>query len=299
MGDSNPTYALFLGCMIPDRYPNIEVSIRNVMSNLGVELLDMKGASCCPAPGAIRSFSNKFWLAAGARNITIAEEMGRDIVTGCNGCYGTLREANETLKHNEATREWVNKILKEAGVREYRGTVDVKHLIEALYVDIGINKLSQFVENPIPVHASVHYGCHIVKPSDIRRWGVFENPRFLDDLVEMTGAKSVDYKDKMMCCGAGGGVRSSNLPVAIDMIREKLNNIKAAGADCIVDCCPFCHMQLEGGQLDIKKQFAEDINIPVFYYTQLLGLTMGLSKEELGLTKNAISPNQLLQRFGY
>jgi heterodisulfide reductase subunit B len=145
----------------------------------------------------------------------------------------------------------------------------------------------------------VHYGCHIVKPSEIRRWGITENPRFLDELVEATGAKSIDYKDKQMCCGAGGGVRSSNPAVATDMVREKLNNIKSANVDCIVDCCPFCHMQLEGGQLDIKKQFGEDFNIPVFYFTQLLGLAMGLSKEELGLSKNAISPNQLLQRLGY
>jgi heterodisulfide reductase subunit B len=292
-------YALFLGCMIPNRYPNIEVSIRSAISGLGIKLVDMKGASCCPAPGVIRSFSNKFWLAAAARNITIAEEMGCDIVTGCNGCYGTLKETNETLKHNETRKDWVNKILKEAGAREYQGTADVKHLIEALYVDMGVNKLSKFIENPIPLQAAVHYGCHIVKPSEFRRWGTTESPRFLDELVEATGARSIDYKDKNMCCGAGGGVRSSNLSVALDMTHEKLTNMKAANVDCIVDCCPFCHMQLEGGQLDIKKQTGEDFNIPVFYYTQLLGLSMGLSKEELGLHKNAISTSQLLSKFGY
>lgn len=296
---NNSRYALFLGCMIPNRYPNIELSIRSAMASLGVELVDMNGASCCPAPGVIRSFSNKFWLAAAARNISIAEEMGLDIVTGCNGCYGTLKETNETLKHNEAKKDWVNKILKEAGAREYRGTIEVKHLVEALYADIGIKKISEFIENPTPLRAAVHYGCHVVKPSELRRWGVTENPRFLDELVEMTGAKSIDYKDKQMCCGAGGGVRSSNLAVAIDMTREKLNNIKAANVDCIVDCCPFCHMQLEGGQLDIKKQFGDEFSIPVFYYTQLLGLAMGLSKEELGIHKNAVSANQLLQKFGY
>jgi heterodisulfide reductase subunit B len=297
MGDSR--YALFLGCMIPNRYPNIEVSIRSAISGLGIELVDMKGASCCPAPGVIKSFSSRFWLAAAARNITIAEEMRCDIVTGCNGCYGTLKDANETLKHNETKKDWVNKILKEAGAREYRGTAEVKHIIEVLYVDMGVNKLSKFVENPIPLRAAVHYGCHIVKPSEFRRWGATESPRFLDELVETTGAKSIDYKDKNMCCGAGGGVRSSNLSVALDMTREKLTNMKAANVDCTVDCCPFCHMQLEGGQLDIKKQTGEDFNIPVFYYTQLLGLTMGLSKEELGLHKNAISTSQLLSRFGY
>jgi heterodisulfide reductase subunit B len=269
------------------------------MASLGIELVDMDGASCCPAPGVIRSFSNKFWLAAGARNISIAEEMGLDIVTGCNGCYATLKETNETLKHNEAKRDWVNKILKEAGAREYKGTVEVKHLVEALYTDIGTRRISESVENPTQFRAAVHYGCHVVKPSELRRWGVTENPKFLDELVETTGAKSIDYKDKQMCCGAGGGVRSSNLAVAIDMTREKLNNIKAANVDCIVDCCPFCHMQLEGGQLDIKKQFGEEFNIPVFYYTQLLGLAMGLSKEELGIHKNAVSATQLLHKFGY
>jgi heterodisulfide reductase subunit B len=296
---NNSRYAFFLGCMIPNRYPNIELSIRNSMANLGVELVDMNGASCCPAPGAIRSFSNRFWLAAAARNISIAEEMGLDIVTGCNGCYGTLKEANKTLRQSEAKKEWVNKILKEAGAKEYRGTIEIKQLVEALYADVGTQRISELIENPRPLRAAVHYGCHIVKPTELRRWGATENPRFLDELVEATGARSVEYKDKQMCCGAGGGVRSSNLVVAIDMIREKLRNIKAANVDCIVDCCPFCHMQLEGGQLEIKKQFGEDFSIPVLYYTQLLGLAIGLSKEELGVHKNAISANQLLERFGY
>jgi heterodisulfide reductase subunit B len=138
---------------------------------------------------------------------------------------------------------------------------------------------------------AIHYGCHIAKPSDKRPWGgESEDPRFLDEIVELTGAKSVDYKDKMLCCGAGGAVRSAIKEVSLDFTREKLTNIKYAGADAIITVCPFCHLQLDIGQFEVNNVFKEEIGepfkIPVIYITQLLGLAMGVDPNLLGLMKN-------------
>jgi heterodisulfide reductase subunit B len=138
---------------------------------------------------------------------------------------------------------------------------------------------------------AIHYGCHIAKPSDKRPWGgECEDPRFLDEIIELTGAKSLDYKDKMLCCGAGGAVRSAIKEVSLDFTREKLTNIKSAGADVIITACPFCHLQLDIGQAETNNIFKDEIDepfkIPVIYMTQLLGLSMGIDPNLLGLLKN-------------
>jgi len=284
-------YGFFLGCVIPNRYPFIEASIRNVMDFLGAELLDMPGASCCPAPGVFRAFHIPSWLVIAARNISIAEELGVSPLTGCNGCYGTLRDAWYELEHEPHLKKEVNAHLAKVG-RTYKGNLEPKHLVQALYLDMGIDYLRDHIKNTFSdLKVGVHYGCHILKPSDKRPWGgQYEDPTFLDEIVELTGAKSIDYKDKYMCCGAGGAVRSAIKEVAADFTREKLVNMRDAGVDIIIDVCPFCHLQLDLGQMEVngiyKDIIGEPFKIPVIYLTQLLGLSFGMDPNDLGLVKN-------------
>jgi heterodisulfide reductase subunit B len=287
-------YSLFLGCIIPNRYPFIERATRKVFDKLGIELLEMEGASCCPAPGVFRGFDIESWLIVGARNITIAEENGTDIALMCNGCYGSLLEVNHILKTDPEKRAIVNSHLSKVG-REFRGTIEVRHIIDILYNDIGLEKLQQRTKygrkHKIDLNVAVHYGCHLVKPAGSRPWDCdVEEPRFLDELVEITGAKSLDYNDKNMCCGAGGGVRSAFKDVSLDMTKDKLINMKKAGAEAIITACPFCHLQFDLGQIEInstsKDLVKPNFNIPVIYYTQLLGLALGFTANEVGLVKN-------------
>lgn len=284
-------YGFFLGCVIPNRYPMIEASIRSVFDHLGAELIDLPGASCCPAPGVFRAFHIPTWLVIAARNISIAEELGVNPLTGCNGCYGTLRDAWYELEHEFELKKEVNKHLANIG-RTYKGNLEPKHIVQALYLDMGLDYLKDFVKLKFSdLKVAVHYGCHIVKPSDKRPWhGEYEEPRFLDQIVELTGAKSINYKDKYMCCGAGGAVRTAVKEVAADFAREKLMNMREADADIIVDCCPFCHLQLDLGQVEVNNIYAdligESFKIPVIYITQLLGIAFGMDPNLLGLIKN-------------
>jgi len=284
-------YGLFLGCIIPNRYPQIERSIRDVFEELSVELVDLPGASCCPAPGVLRAFHIPTWLVIAARNISIAEELGVDIITGCNGCYGSLRDAWYELKDNPEERKHVNSHLAKVG-REFKGTIEPKHLVQVLYQDLGIDYIKDKIKYTFKdLKVGVHYGCHIVKPSDKRPWnGECENPTFLDELVELTGAKSIDYKDKYMCCGAGGAVRGAVNEISADFTREKVMNMRKAGVDIIITVCPFCHMQLDVGQLEANRNYSDIIGkpleIPVVYLTQLLGLALGMDPNRLGLIKN-------------
>ncbi|MBY9006541.1 MAG: CoB--CoM heterodisulfide reductase subunit B [Candidatus Lokiarchaeota archaeon] len=289
--NDNLKYGLFLGCIIPNRYPMIERSIRDVFDELGMKLLDLKGASCCPAPGVFRSFHNLTWLVIAARNISIAEKLGVSPITGCNGCYGTLRDVWYELNHNYKLKKDINKELNKIG-KKYTGKYEPKHIVQVLYLDLGLDYLRNYIKYSFSnLKVAVHYGCHIVRPSDKRPWNnEYEYPTFLDEIVELTGANSIEYKDKNLCCGAGGGVRSAINEVAADFTKEKLINIRNAGVDIIITCCPFCQLQFDLGQKDVANLYMDEIkkpfNIPVIYITQLLGLSMGLDPNRLGLIKN-------------
>jgi len=289
-------YAFFLGCMIPNRYPGIELAMRNIAPTLDLELRDMEGASCCPAPGVFKSFDKSTWLALAARNLCIAESMGCDILTLCNGCYGTLKEANEILKTDSEQRDKVNTILSEVK-KEYHGSIQVRHVAEMLYRDIGTDKLSNMIKKPLPLSVAVHYGCHLLRPTKYREIKSPERPRFLDEMVDALGAKSIPYRDKMLCCGAGGGVRTAALDVSLDMAREKLQNIKDASADLIVTPCGFCVFQLDRGQIEIKDKWGVFFNIPVLHYVQFLGLALGLPPEKLGVYNNAVPTDSIIKKI--
>ncbi len=280
--------AYFLGCIMPNRYPGIEKATRILFEALDIELKDMNGASCCPAPGVFGSFDEETWATIAARNLTLAEDMGADIMTECNGCFGSLFEANHMLKEDEDKRAKINENLSEIG-REFKGTTNVKHLAQILRDDVGFEKISSLIEKPLDLNVAVHYGCHFLKPTDeIGIEEQAENPTILDELVELTGAKSIEYKDKMMCCGAGGGVRSRDLDVTASYTKEKLDNMSKAGVDAIIDVCPFCHMQFDQGQTEVNERYGTDFSIPVFHLAQLDGLAMGLRAEDLNLDAQKI-----------
>ena len=278
--------SLFLGCLIPNRYPGIEKATKLVLDRLGIEWSELKEASCCPAPGVFRSFDKITWLTLASRNLVLAEEKKTDLLTICNGCFSSLMDANDILKNAAGLRNEVNEHLKKID-REYTGTVEVRHIIEYLYKEIGIKNLDRAIEKPLELRVAVHYGCHLLKPTKDRKLGGAECPVFFDELVEATGAASVNYEGKTACCGAGGGVRSAMLETSLMMTEYKLDRMKKAGVDCIVDACPFCHLQYDGGQVELAKA-GKRYDLPVVHYSQLLGLALGFSYEEMGLHLNEI-----------
>jgi len=288
--------AYFLGCIMNNRYPGIEKATRILFDKLDIELKDMEGASCCPAPGVFGSFDKKTWASIAARNVTIAEDMGSDIMTECNGCFGSLFETNLMLKEDEAMKDEINEVLAEAG-REFKGTVDVRHFAEILYNEVGLDKLAELVDNPLNLNVAVHYGCHFLKPTAEIKIDNAEKPTILDEIVETTGAKSIPYKDKMLCCGAGGGLRSRDIDVTLSFTKEKLDNMTAAGIDAIINVCPFCHLQFDVGQTEVNKQYGTDFKIPVFHLAQLLGLAIGLGSDELTLDSHLINTDPALAKL--
>jgi heterodisulfide reductase subunit B len=288
--------SLFLGCVAPNRYPGIEAATKKVFAKLGIELDELEGASCCPAPGVFRSLDKITWLMLASRNLILSEELNDDIITICNGCFSTLKEAGDILKRNDSLKEEVNEKLARIG-QEFKGTQNVRHVVEYLHQDIGVNSIKEVVTQPLGIKVAVHYGCHLIKPLKNDNLEIANNPTFFDELVEATGATSVDYEDKMNCCGAGGGARTAILDTTLKLAANKLEHMTDAGADCIVDACPFCHLQFDVGQTEISKKFNKQYDLPVLHYTQLLGLAMGFSPEELGIDGNAIDSSKLIEKI--
>jgi heterodisulfide reductase subunit B len=268
---------------MPSRYPGIEKATQGVFGHLGVELKDFTGASCCPAPGVTRSFDQDTWMTIGARNLAIAEQLGGKVVTVCNGCHGSLYESAHML-HDENKRAVANEHLKKINM-EYKGGTEVSHFAEVLHRVVTPEKIKEKVTQKLDLNVAPFYGCHFLKPSKEKNIDNPERPRLLDDLIEATGANSIEYRDRMTCCGAGGGVRARSPDLALQFTAKHLENMRDAGVDCIVDVCPFCHLQFDRGQVDLKVD-EKDV-IPVLHLSQFYGLAMGLEKKELGLELNS------------
>jgi len=270
--------AFFVGCIAPLRYPGIESATRAVLDRLDVDVRELEGASCCPAPGVTRSFDSASWLAVAARNLALAERKGLDILTICNGCFGSLFEAAYILAEQPEQLRKVNAILEKMDLAYTPHGVEVRHFAEYLSKDIGDAAIRRTFKRKLDIPVAVHYGCHFLKPSKIKQLDDPEHPTMVDKLVELTGARSVQYKDKEMCCGAGGGVRARHPDTARAMTKAKLEEIRAAGAKAIIDVCPFCHLQYDSAQ----KEIGEGYDIPVLHLAQLYGLAMGIDHKLLG-----------------
>ena len=282
--------AFFVGCTTLARLWGYETSTRKVGEMLGVELVDMPGSGCCGTT-YLETIDQLTALAMAARNICIAEEMGLDIVTVCNGCTEVLTKANKALKEDPALREEVNTVLAEVG-KEFKGTVEVKHFNRLLKEDVGLGKVKEAVVNPFKgLKVGAHYGCHFLKPYDVMMFDDPENPRTLDDLVNLTGAESVPYPNKLECCG--GPIMGIREDVTWSIGLEKIETVKKY-ADVMVTSCPFCYLTYERCQL--MEQTSPEV--PVVHYPQLLGLALGLEYDELGLGENKVDPSRLKEFMG-
>ena len=282
-------YAFFVGCTTLARLEGYEISTRQVARRLGIELVDMPGSSCCGTT-YLETLDHQTALTVAARNICIAEEMGLNIVTVCNGCTEVLTRTNKALKEDAALRDDINSVLADIG-KQFKGTVEVRHFVRMLKEDVGLDKVRAEVKHPLKgLRVGAHYGCHMLRPSDIMSYDDPEAPTTLDELIDVTGAKSVAYPNKLECCtGSIMGIREK---VTWSVGLEKVETVKKY-ADIMVTACPFCYLVYERSQMMAEGS----PNIPILHYPQLLGLALGLDYGVLGLEKNRIDPSRVLKHM--
>jgi len=220
-----------------------------------------------------------------------------DICTLCSSCTSVLTEVNKELNEDKNLREKINKELKKIGM-EFISGVKVKHLSRILYEDVGLDKIrSKIQKNLKDLRLSIHYGCHYLRPSDIyEKFDDAENPSTIDKLVEITGAKVVDYKNKLECCG--GAILGVEQDISLNMAKKKLDNITSNKVDALVTICPFCTVMYQDNQRKIESKFEVKYELPVLFYPQVLGLAFGIDQRKLGFRLNKVRANNLLEKLG-
>jgi len=269
------------------------MSVRAIMPQLGLELVELNNVSCCGTP--IQSVNMLAALYLAARNLAIAEKTGLDdLLLPCNGCYLSLSEAAHFLSQDDKLKERINNVLKEENLR-YEGSIKIWHTINLLHDLVGEEKMRRVVKRPLNgLKLAVHYGCHILRPSTLQPIDNPETPRKMEELVEWLGAKNVPYPEKLDCCGYM--LLLSHPDAALTFSGLKLKAIQDWGADALVVSCPSCQMMFDMRQKSSAATTGAKLNIPVLYYTQLLGLAMGISTERLGLNLNRSPIDELLQK---
>lgn len=277
-------YAFFVGCTIANRLQFVEKSVRMVMKEFNVDLVDLP-FTCCPEPNTIRALSDDTWLTFAARNIALAENEGIDILTACAGCHESLSLARHELISKPDRKEKVNEVLQTIGL-EYKGTSSIIHVHQYLSDIIGTETISQKVVNPIALKVVTHSGCHLLRPERVLHLDNAEVPVKLDQLCEAIGMQSLDYMDKTMCCGAG--VRKTNSVTSYAILKEKMTSMAMVEPDAIVVFCPTCFITFESGQKGANRIFGTDFKMAVFYFTELLAIAMGLPDADLLLDEHRV-----------
>lgn len=261
-------YTYFPGCTIPFRLPHFELTMREVLKKLNVELVTEEGHTCCPEPTTFPGVDIEAWLTVGARNIAVSESSSRDTMALCSGCFHTLSVVKHTLQTDEDVRERINKRLKKVGMQT-TGDVPIKNILHVLHEDIGLKRIAKEITNPLKgLSFAAHYGCHLVRPLEATHMDDAENPRWFEDLIAVTGAEPVEYEDKMACCGAPIG--PSDESKSFKLTAQKLRKIKDAGADAIVLICPTCYTQLEMQQKKALEFLDPDFRMPVLFWGRCL-----------------------------
>ena len=287
-------YKMFQGCVIGNRIPFIEASARKVFDKLGINTSDAAFA-CCPDPVGFNGTDHESWLAMAARNLTIAEQESKNIISLCNGCFQTLKLVNEELKHDDHEKEKVNNVLKTIG-REFKGSIDVKHFVEVLhdYTD----KIKELVTKDLSgLKVACHTGCHYNRPSEKLQTDDPMQPVKLREIVSASGAIPVDYEEEVLCCGTGTG--NSEEEPAMQILSNKLTSAMNAGAEAMIVNCPACYQQFDNNQKKAEKIDNKTFGIPVLYVTELLALAFGEDSKSLGLNFHRTRLKALLEKFGF
>ncbi len=277
-------YAYFPGCKIPYYVPQYGAATKAVFKALDIQLADVE-FNCCGYP--VRHLSQHTYVLSSARNLALAEREGCGIITPCKCCFGSLKKAEYLLKESKELKEDVNRILSRDGLK-YEGTFETKHILSTLYHEVGTKELKSRVVKPFTkLNIATHYGCHALRPSAVTQFDDPMDPKIFDQLVEVTGAKSVPWALKLECCG--NPLWNKNETLARSLTRRKLEDGMNAGADYLCVSCTYCQIQFDTVQSDMLSASGNGArSLPSLLYPQLLGVSMGLDEKALGIHQNIL-----------
>jgi heterodisulfide reductase subunit B len=277
-------YAFFPGCSLEKMAFSYNQSSVETTKKFDIELQELDDWNCC---GATTYFYVDQLLAYTlvARNLAIAEKEGLDFVAPCSACYKNAYFANAYIKEDPDLKEHINYALEQDDL-QFEGNLKVHHIINIFANEIGAEEIKSKVTNPLEgLRVAPYYGCQIVRPR--KNGEEIENPQFFEEIISAMGAEPVDFADRLRCCG--GSLIMTSRPAALDMVRILLKNAIDSGADMIATACPLCQVNLECYQTQVNEEFGTDYSMPVLYFTQILGLALGIPRKRLGIGKELVS----------
>ena len=284
-------FSYYPGCSLEGMNKAYDKSARLVSKSLGIDLKELNDWNCCGASAYMSIRELRAHLLS-ARNLAMAEREKKDLAVVCPACYTNLTKTNHYMGEDARLRRTVVSALKAANL-QYMGTVKVRHLLDVIVSEIGESEVRAKVTKPLSgLKIAPYYGCQFTRP--LGDYDDKEFPTMLDTLLKWLGAEPVNFPLKAKCCG--GILMTTNQPVALPLVRSLLDCAVQNGGQCIATICPLCHMSLEAYQGDVNKAFSTSFKVPMFYFTQLMGLAFGFSKKELGINQELISSKALLEK---
>lgn len=286
-------YAYFPGCSLHSTAKEYDLSTKEVSNALGIELIEIPDWVCCGATPAHITM-HLLSLALPVKNLIQAKKIDPtlEVVTCCAACFNRLKIANKFMSEDLEHREKVNKIVDE----QYKGEVRVRHYLDVLVNVFGLKNLSERITKKLSgLKVACYYGCLLTRPPEVTQLDDLEEPHLMDDLMKIIGLKPVQWPYKTECCGASFSLTKTE--IVLKLSGDILQMAYDEGAQAIVVACPLCQSNLDLRQQAINKKYAKSFNMPIFYFTQLVGLGLGIEPKKLGLNKHIISPLPLLEEI--
>lgn len=276
--------AYYPGCSLEETAKEFNVSVKGVCKALDVELVEIPDWTCC---GATSAHATNHRLATGLPALTVKQiqEMKMECVVPCSACYNRLKTAEYYMIHDEKTRQEMEKLLG----FQFDGQPRVFDLLDAMEKKLGFANIKKKVQKPLKdLKIACYYGCLSVRPGEITGIDSTENPMQMDNLMKALGATVIPWSYKVECCGAGHSVAKSQM--VTNLSGRILAKAREAGADLVVNSCPLCQTNLE-----MRRPQGEDI--PVFYFTELMGLALGIPEAKDWCSKHLVDPSKIVNKI--
>ncbi len=287
---SETKYGYYAGCSLEGTAAEYDTSLRVVLKALDVNFEEPEDWSCCGSTPA-HTVDHVFAAALAARNLAIVEKSGlRTLIAPCPSCMTVLKKAQHGITKSEDFKKEVNELLDEP----YEGGVETKSALQIIYEDVGLDAVAAKVTHVLPgLKAAPYYGCILSRPPEVAQFDDPENPVSMDKILQAAGVEVADFAFKLECCGAAFGVPKKDM---VNQLSYKVLSMAIdAGANCIVVACPLCQQNLDLRQEQVNKTMGSSFNLPVIYFSQILGLVYGYSAKELGLDKLVVSPEAIVR----
>ena len=292
-------FAYYPGCSLPKNAIAYHKSTLAVAALLGINFNEVEDWNCCGATEYISIDALPAYALIG-RNLALAARQpanGGTLVAPCSACYLNLKKTNKYMADSPRLAADVNTALAAGGLHYQPDSLKVRHLLDIFVNDVGYDAIAEKVKKPLyDLRVAPYYGCLIVRPALNGEYDDPEYPTSLDRLMRVLGANVVDFPLKTHCCGGHMTQISEN--VALELIRRLLKNASDYHADVLVTLCPMCQLNLDGYQENVNKHFGTDFHIPILYFTQLIGMALGIPARELGFGKEFVDASPALEKIG-